>query len=193
MKSLAIAASTVLSAIAIAAPAQASLFSYDIEYTGWWEEGGSIFGSITAPEEAATDGFIDATELESWTWDWTGNDIVSAFSISSSDLGAGVSFLEGFFVDGTSNLPGFADGVDQGTFSGGELGEYVVDLEFLLVEDNTLTFPNFSSEFVEGDITAAAGQVTVSEPTAIPEPTAVLGLLAIAGIGATIKRKQPAA
>ncbi|MEO1208911.1 MAG: PEP-CTERM sorting domain-containing protein [Cyanobacteria bacterium J06638_20] len=191
MKYLAIAAAAAAGSLAIVAPANAALFSYDISYTGFFESegGGSILGSILAPTGAADDGFIAIDEIDSWSWDWTGNSFVSPFSISSDDAGAEIQFGDGFDVAGGSNLP--EDGDDQGTFVGGMEGEFLLDLEFLIVEDNTTAFP-FGGDSTFGDAFATAASVSVSDPTVIPEPATVLGLLALAGMGATLKRKQAA-
>ncbi len=185
-----LSAAAILGAVAIATPAQAKLLSFDIDYTGWFEAegGGDIFGSIRATEEAAADGFISADELTAWTWSWSGNDFVSAFSIASEDADAGFDFLDGFYVDGTPNVPGF-DGVDQGTFFA---GAFAIDFEELRVEDNTVAFP-FGGDATFGDAFATTGSVAVSDPAVVPEPATVLGLLALAGVGATVKRQQRSA
>jgi hypothetical protein len=84
MKYVALAAVASLGVVgAIAPPASAANFSWDIEYTGWWdaEGGGTVVGSIIADESAAGDGLISADELLGWSWDWTGNSFVSPFSI----------------------------------------------------------------------------------------------------------------
>lgn len=191
MRSLAIAAAAAAGSLAIVAPANAALFSYDIEYTGFFEDegGGSILGSILAPTGAADDGFITVDEIDSWSWDWTGNSFVSPFSISSDDAGAEIQLGDGFDVAGGSNLPD--DGDDQGTFAGGMDGEFLLDLEFLIVADNTTPFP-FGGDVTLGNFSATAASVSVSDPTVIPEPATVLGLLALVGMGATLKRKQAA-
>jgi hypothetical protein len=194
MKHIALAATAALGFVSIAAPAQAALFSWSVEYTGWWEEqgGGSIAGSFVASEADAADGIVALDEISAWMWDWSGNDYVSAFSISSKDKGSEIQILgdpNGFYGDGTPNLPGLADGLDQGTFVGGDAGEYVLDLEYLGVEDNTVSFP-FGGAVVYGDV-AAAGSITVSEPIPVPEPASLIGLLAIAGgIGGSVIKRQ---
>lgn len=198
MKHLTIAATVAVGALAIAAPAKAALFSYDIEYTGFFEGegGGSILGSIVATEADAADGIITLGEIDAWSWDWTGNSLVSAFSISSDDAGAEIQDLadpDGFDVAGGANLPDdfLFGGLDQGIFVGGADGEFVLDLELLIVQDNTTTFP-FGGDVTFGDPFAAAGSVTTSDPTAVPEPATVLSLLALAGVGATVKRNKAA-
>ena len=200
MKHFAFAAATAIGVFAIAAPANAALFSWDVEFTGWWEEegGGSLFGSFIADESDASDGVVALDEIRSWMWDWSGNDSVSAFSISSSDDGAEIQFADaassGFFVDGTANQPGSFDGLEQGVFAGGSEGEFVLDLEFLIVEDNTNAFPSGESAFSVGNVDSESGSIAVSEPTAVPEPATILGLLAIAGLGGmTLKRQQQGA
>jgi len=172
----------------------AMLTAYDITYSGWWEAegGGSLLGTLVSGPASADDGIIDlATELESWSWDWSGNSFVSPFSISSNDAGAGVSILgtsAGFYVDGTPNLPDFTDGLDQGIFIGGSDGEFVVDLEFLLIEDNTVAFP-FGGDATFGDVSSQLGMVSVGDPRAVPEPLP-LTLLAFAIPGFWLSRRR---
>jgi hypothetical protein len=193
MKYVALAAVASLGVVgAIAPPASAANFSWDIEYTGWWdaEGGGSVMGSIIADESAAGDGLISADELLGWSWDWTGNSFVSPFSISSEDAGAEVQFFDGFYLDPTLNQP--ESGLDQGTFIGGDFGQYAIDFEFLSVADDTTAFP-FGGDVTFGDATAASGRVAVSDPTKVPEPATLLGLLALAGAGLTLKGRQQAA
>lgn len=197
MKHVAFAAVAALGVFAIATPANAALFSWDIELTNWWEEegGGSLFGSFVADDSDASDGVVALDEIRSWTWDWSGNDSVSAFSISSRDEGAEIQFADsassGFFVDGTSNQPGLLDGLEQGVFVGGSEGEFVLDLEFLIVEDNTSAFPSGESAVSIGNVDSELGSITVSEPTAVPEPATILGLLTAAGLGGmTLKRQR---
>jgi hypothetical protein len=193
MKYVALAAVASLGVVgAIAPPASAANFSWDIVYTGWWdaEGGGTVVGSIIADESAAGDGLISADELLGWSWDWTGNSFVSPFSISSEDAGAEVQFFDGFYLDPTLNQP--ESGLDQGTFIGGDLGQYAIDFEFLIVADDTTAFP-FGGDVTFGDAAAASGRVAVSDPTKVPEPATLLGLLALAGAGLTLKGRQQAA
>lgn len=196
MKYFALATTTTLSLFAIAIPANAAPLIWDVDYTGWWEGqgGGSISGSFVADEVDAADGIVGLDEIVSWAWDWSGNDFVSAFSVSSEDEGAEIQIFEpaGFFVDGTTNEPGLSDGLDQGIFVGGEAGEFVLDLEFLIVEDNTVAFP-FGGDISFGDVGAESGSVTVSDPKPVPEPATLLGLLALTGFGATLKRQLKSA
>jgi hypothetical protein len=193
MKHLALAATVALGWAALAAPANAALFSWDIEYTGWWEDdgGGSIFGTIIADEDDAADGIVSANELKAWEWNWSGNDVVSAFSIFSKDKGATTDFEPSFYVNGTPNQPiglDFVDpdNLDQGSFVSGS-GNEILDLQALLA----ISFTDGVESVSVGNPTATIGSVTVSEPTAVPEPATVLGLLALAGIStATLKRQK---
>ncbi|MEM1141874.1 MAG: PEP-CTERM sorting domain-containing protein [Pseudomonadota bacterium] len=179
-----------LSALVVSGQSNAMLLSFGVEYDGWWDldGGGSLVGSLITDGSADDDGFIDlASELMGWEWSWSGNDFVSPFSISSDDAGAGVDILgtsAGFFTDGTPNLPDFADGLDQGIFVGGASGEFVLDLEFLFIEDNTVGFP-FGGDLTVGDTLSTSGSVSVSEPRAVPEPLSIT-LLGLALPGALL-------
>lgn len=190
MKRFAIAMATGLGLVALAAPANAARLSWNIEYTGWWEAdgGGSISGQFIADEEDALDGIVSGDEINSWFWNWSGNDVVSAFSISSKDAGASTdNFFPSFYVDGRANQPFDFDPnrpeLDQGSFTA---GDYYLDLEFIRVENlqdgNTL--------ISQGNPDLTLGQVTVSEPTVVPEPTTILSLLAVAGLATTLKRQK---
>lgn len=191
MRHLALAATMALGCAALAAPAHAARLSWDIEYTDWWEDdgGGSVFGTIIADEEDAADGIVSADELSSWEWSWSGNDVVSAFSISSDE--GTTDFAPNFYVDGTLNQPIGADfvdpdGLDQGSFVSAS-GNEVLDLQALLA----ISFTDGVESVSTGDPTAASGAVTVSEPTAVPEPATVLGLLALVGVSTvTLKRQK---
>ncbi len=138
-----------------------------IEYSGWWDAagGGTLSGTLFSEGTAADDGILTPEELLAWEWNWSGNDDVAAFAITSSDPGAAIqSFgLTGFYVDGTPNLPNLADELEQGVFLGGESGEFVLDLEFLTVEDNSETFPASGGDFTVGDLTTATGEIGFSE------------------------------
>jgi hypothetical protein len=192
MKHLALFATVTLGWAALTAPASAALFSWEIEYTGWWEDdgGGSIFGIIIADEDDAADGIVSADELKAWEWNWSGNDIVSAFSISSNE-GATTDFEPSFYVNDTPNQPmglDFVDpdNLDQGSFVSGS-GNEILDLQALLA----ISFTDGVESVSEGNSTATLGTVTVSEPTAVPEPATILGLLALAGVStATLKRQK---
>ncbi|MEL6383118.1 MAG: PEP-CTERM sorting domain-containing protein, partial [Cyanobacteria bacterium J06626_18] len=171
--------------------------SWDVEYTGWWEEegGGSISGSFVADDADASDGIVALDEIRSWEWDWSGNDFAAAFSISSRDEGAEIqvfdSMTSGFYVDSTPNEPGLLDGLDQGTFVGGDDGELILDFEFLIVENNSSTFPSSESEVSLGNVDTEAGSITVGEPEPIPEPATMLGLIVLSA-GSLFVRKQAA-
>lgn len=197
MKYFLLTATATLSALAIATPASAALFSWDVEYTGWWEEegGGSVSGSFVADDADAANGIVALDDIQSWTWDWSGNDFAAAFAIASSDEGAEIQIFDaansGFYVDGTPNQPGLLDGLDQGTFVGGDAGELILDLEFLIVENSTAAFPAAMSEVSIGNVDAASGSVTVGEPEAVPEPATMLGLIAV-GAGSLLVRKRVA-
>lgn len=180
MKRLALALSASLSFAAFAVPANAAVLSWKVDYTGWWENdgGGSISGMFAANENAASDGMISIDEMTSWKWNWSGNNQVSAFSISSKNGGTN-DFAPSFFVDGRQNTPlvNFNDGdnLDQGSFIGGG-GNLVLDLQALIVG-------SYGDNIAEslGDSSANLGKISVSAPTAVPEPS--FGLVALFGTG----------
>jgi hypothetical protein len=186
MKRLALAVSLGLVAT-LAAPANAALFSWDIEYSGWWEEsgGGSISGTIVADENDAQDGIVSGDELKSWLWNWSGNNVVSAFSFSSQEPGAIADFNPSFYVDGRLNQPGPLDGLDQGTFTSGS-GNEVLDLERLFA----ISFTDSVESFSPGNLNSTVGTITVADPVPVPEPMSALGLFALAGLGAAILKRQ---
>ncbi|MGP1387380.1 MAG: PEP-CTERM sorting domain-containing protein [Thainema sp.] len=179
---------------AIAAPAHAAFFSWDVEYTGWWdaEGGGSVVGSFVANDADAADGIISGDEIKSWSWSWSGNDFASAFDISSKDSAAEIQFIDGgFFVDGTPNLPNFFDGTDQGVFVGGDAGENIIDFEFLTIE--TIASGDVL-EFSAGDPFSTTGSVIVSDPTKVPEPATIVGLLTLVALsGVSLRRSTQSA
>lgn len=184
MKKIVLAATAAFGMAAIAAPAQAALFQWNVDYTGYFADGASITGFFTADETAATDGFVSTEEFDSWAWNWSGNSEVAAASISSADGGEIQTFFGpgGFFVDGTANVPG--DSASEGVYAG---GNSVFDLDFLTVEDNSsATF----SVATSADLTT--GTVAVADPIAVPEPATVLGLLTLAGAAAVVKRQKQA-
>ncbi len=190
MKQFAFATAVTLGLTAIATPAKAAILGWDVEYTGWWEEvgGGSISGMFSANEEDAADGVVSIDEMRTWMWNWSGNDTVPAFSISSG-AGATTDFNPSFYVDGTPNVPSLfeLDDLDQGVFISAS-GEEVIDLEALLVIANAGSLDDL---VIEGNPTASQGSVFISEPEMIPEPATVLGLLALAGISAaTFQQRQ---
>lgn len=178
MKQLAFSLTAVLG-VAIATPANAALFSWNVEYSGFWEEG-AVNGSFVADQADAADGIVSIDEMTSWFWSWSGNEDVAAFDISSQDALAGTQFDPSFYVDGTENQP-FA-GLDQGSFFGGEAGEQLIDFEFLIVQ-GVDPFPSGNSG--SGPVTEGAlpGTVAVSDPEKVPEPATLLGLLALAAFG----------
>jgi hypothetical protein len=187
MKRFALAVGLGLGLATLAAPANAALFAWDIEYSGWWEEsgGGSILGTIVADDSDAEDGIVSGDELKSWLWNWSGNDVVPAFSFSSQEAGATADFDSSFYVDGRLNQPGLLDGLDQGTFTSGS-GNEVLDLEFLFA----ISFTDNVESFSEGNVESVTGTVAVSDPVPVPEPTSILGLLALAGVGAAALKRQ---
>lgn len=171
----------------LAAPANAALFGWDVEYRGWWEEsgGGSISGTIVADENDAQDGIVSGDELKSWLWNWSGNNVVPAFSFSSQEAGATTDFDSSFYVDGRLNQPDLRDGLDQGTFTSGS-GDEVLDLEYLFVS----SFADNVESFSPGNLNSTVGTVTVADPVPVPEPTTALGLFALAGLGAATLKRQ---
>lgn len=183
---LAIATGLGLGLSLLAAPAQSAVLAWKVDYSGWWEAdgGGSISGTFYADETAALDGVVSTDEFTFWSWDWSGNNAVSAFSIASTDLGAETQLDPSFYVEGTPNQPFLLDGLDQGVFAA---GDFLLDLESLLVQ-------NFVTNGVStGDSTTQVGTVTISDPSVVPEPATVLGLMALVGVGAVTLKRQTAA
>ncbi|ESA34663.1 pep-cterm motif-containing protein [Leptolyngbya sp. Heron Island J] len=187
MKQIVLAAAAALGVTAFAAPAQAALFKWSVDYTGFFAEDASISGFFIADGADAADGIVSGGEFESWEWTWSGNSDIEAFTISSSD--SDFAFDPGFYVDGTPNEVGLADGLDQGFYSSDDYG---LDLEFLFVESFTGGSTPFGGTTSFGDVTAA-GTVSVSDPEKVPEPAAILGLLTVAGATALAKRQKQAA
>ncbi|NEZ61483.1 PEP-CTERM sorting domain-containing protein [Leptolyngbyaceae cyanobacterium CCMR0082] len=184
MKRIVFAVAATLGVTAFAAPADAALFKWSVDYTGFFAEDAFISGFFIAEGTAATDGVVSGNEFDSWQWSWSGNSEVDAFTISSSD-GEFASLFDntGFFVDGTPNELGLTDGLDQGLYSSDDFG---LDLEFLFVD-------NFGAGAIsDGDLTAL-GTISVSDPEPVPEPATLLGLLAVAGAAAVAKRQKQAA
>ena len=189
MKQIVFAVAAALSVTAFAAPAQAALFKWSVDYTGFFAEDASINGFFIAEDAAAADGIVSGNEFESWEWNWSGNSEVDAFSISSSNGEFATLFdTPGFFVDGTPNELELADGLDQGSYSSDDFG---IDLEFLLVEDFTAGAFPFAETVSFGDVTAS-GTISVSEAEKVLEPATLLGLLALAGTAIVSKRQRQA-
>ncbi len=187
MKQIVLAAAAALGITAFATPAQAALFKWSVDYTGFFAEDASISGFFVADGADAADGIVSGDEFDSWEWTWSGNSEIEAFTISSSD--GDFAFDPAFYVDGTPNEVGLADGLDQGSFFSDDYG---LDLEFLFVESFTAGATPFEGVTSFGDVTAA-GTISVSEPEKVPEPATVLGLLALAGAAAMVKRQKQAA
>lgn len=177
-----LAAIAALGLSSIALPAQAARLKWNVDYTGFFSSGASIFGSFEADETAADDGIVSDDEFTAWSWSWSGDSTVAAFTLSSdsAEIATPADGGSSFYVDGTPNLP-FA-GLDQGLFVS-DSGEQALDLEFLLVED----FAN--GAFTSGSSLAGAA-VTVSDPEPVPEPATLLSLLAVAGAVAATKRQR---
>ncbi|NEQ54899.1 MAG: hypothetical protein F6K11_33050 [Leptolyngbya sp. SIO3F4] len=124
MKKIVFAAAAALGMAAIAAPAQALTFRWNVDYSGFFPEDATISGSFVADEAAAADGIVSGDEFEAWDWSWSGNSEVEAFSLSSSngdDINTDFG-IPGFFVDGTPNEVGFTDGLDQGFYTSDDFG-----------------------------------------------------------------------
>ena len=182
MKQIVLAAAAALGVTAFAAPAQAALFKWSVDYTGFFADDAFISGFFIADGADAEDGIVSGDEFDSWEWTWSGNSEVDAFTVSSSDGEFATLFGNpAFFVDGTPNEVGA--GFDQGFYGSDDVG---LDLEFLFVD-------NFADgTFTAGDVTAA-GTISVSDPEKVPEPATILGLLTVAGAAALAKRQKQAA
>jgi hypothetical protein len=189
MKRIVFAAAAALGVTAFTAPAQAALFKWRVDYTGFFAEDAFISGFFVADGADAADGIVSGDEFERWEWTWSGNSEVDAFTISSSEGDFSTLFGDpAFYVDGTPNEVGLTDGLDQGFYSSDEFG---LDLEFLLVDDFTGSNP-LASISTTGDVTAA-GTISVSDPEPVPEPATLLGLMTLAGAAAMAKRQKQAA
>ncbi|NJN59967.1 MAG: PEP-CTERM sorting domain-containing protein [Leptolyngbyaceae cyanobacterium SL_5_9] len=65
-----------------------------------------------------------------------------------------------------------------------------MDLEFLFA----ISFTDNVESFSEGNVGSVTGTVAVADPVPVPEPTSILGLAALAGIGvAALKRQKQVA
>ena len=137
------------------------VLDFDVEYVGFWGAEGSVTGGFSISEADAADGIASLDELISWSWDWTGNGDVAAFSVSSDS--ASVTALlppGGFLLDG-ENTPidsNFfdADGLDQGLYET-ESGDQYIDLGVLIIEDLA------AGTFSEGDAAATNGSIVVGD------------------------------
>ena len=184
-------AAAALGLISIAAPVEAAQLKWTVEYTGFFESdgGGSIIGSFIADQADAADGIVSDTEFSSWIWNWSGNDAVSAFSISSNDGSIDPFFGSSFYVDGTPNEPldgnfNDPDDLDQGVYTSGS-GNDIIDFNGLFVQRLA------EAEFSQGDASAANTAITVSDPESVPEPATVLGMLVVlAGFATSVVRHQ---
>ncbi len=134
---------------------------FSVLYSEFWSSGGSVTGSFSTTEAAAADGVVSIDELIAWEWNWTGNDEVDAFSISS-DEGEAIALLPpgGFLLDdmNTAIDEEFTDpdGLDQGVYTSGP-GDQIIDLGALIIQDlEAGTFTEGVSS--EGNILVAAGE-----------------------------------
>lgn len=180
MKQIVLAATAALGVAAFAAPAQAALFQWNVDYTGFFDDGSAITGFFTAEDTAAADGYVSTDEFDSWSWSF-GDE-----TVSSAEGGEIQTFFgpAGFFVDGTANVPG--DDANEGVYGDDSA---VIDLDFLFVDTFASGFITSSST---GDVTVSDG-VAVSEPVPVPEPATALGLLTLVGAAAMVKRQKKAA
>lgn len=185
MKKIVFAAAAALGVTAFAAPAQAMNFRWNVDYTGFFDDGAAINGSFIATDTAAADGFVSTDEFDSWEWNFTS--ATDAVTVSSSDSGAEIQDFfgpAGFFVDGTANVPG--DDASEGVYASDAAA---IDLDFLFVD----TFASgFITSSATGDVTVSDA-VSVSDPETVPEPGTLLGLLALAGVAATARRQKQVA
>lgn len=132
----------------------------DVEYVGFWGNEGSVMGGFSISEADAADGVASLDELISWSWDWTGNSDVAAFSVSSDEGSATALLPPGGFNLTASNTAFDAnfedpDGLDQGLYESAS-GEQLIDLGALLIEDFA------AGTFTYGDATAASGSISLS-------------------------------
>jgi len=136
------------------------VIDFEVDYSGFWGDEGSVQGTFSISEADAADGIASLDELISWSWDWTGNSDVAAFSLSS-DEGSVTALIPpgGFKLDGTntafdSNFED-ADGLDQGVYESAS-GEQYIDLGALIVEDLA------AGTVAEGDAAIADASISLS-------------------------------
>lgn len=133
----------------------------DVDYTGFWDGGASVTGGFSISEADAADGVASLDELIAWSWDWTGNSDVAAFSVSSDD-GSVTALLPpgGFLLDGSNTAVNAsfedADGLDQGLYQSAS-GDQSIDLGALIIEDFA------AATLAQGDVTATGGSITVGD------------------------------
>ncbi|NJN85422.1 MAG: PEP-CTERM sorting domain-containing protein [Leptolyngbyaceae cyanobacterium SL_7_1] len=189
MKPITLTVTAALGLITVAVPVQAAEFRWNVEYTGFFAEGASIFGNFVADEADAVDGIVSDDEFESWIWNWSGNTEIPAFSISSADGSIDSAFGASFYVDGTPNVPG--SGLDEGVYTS-DSGTKIIDLSALLVEDLDagINFPFGTGAIAQGNASVASA-VNVSDPEIVPEPATMVGLVAVlAGMGMSAAQRQ---
>ncbi|NJM58302.1 MAG: hypothetical protein HC857_13935 [Synechococcales cyanobacterium RU_4_20] len=112
---------------------------FGVQYLGFWAGGGAVSGVISASEADAADGVISLDELVDWSWDWSGNSEVDAFSLSSAESAA-IALLPpgGFLLNQPSGVLDTTlidpQGLDQGLYES-EDGDRAIDLGALLIQD----------------------------------------------------------
>ncbi|MDY6784711.1 MAG: PEP-CTERM sorting domain-containing protein [Cyanobacteriota bacterium] len=192
----AIAATAALMGLGIATQsASASTFYINFERE---EFGGTLSGRYLIDSSSFDDdGFIDENEVIRWMVEWSGNSDVDAFSLSSDDGDRLKKFLSGedtfiFAVD---------DPNDDDIFV--LYDNNVSSTEFLMINDALTGDGEFCTTACTGswkyssvlDATATAPTAPVPSTPDVattPEPTALLGFLALGGLTAVsgLQRKK---
>lgn len=149
-------------------PAQAAEFTFS--QSGWLGEGlgGTVQGSFSG-SDANSDGTLQLSELTSYEANFSGAQSGISFNHNLLNL----DFFE--FTLGSSGFPpSFPLFSNDGSFG------YDAD-------DQTI----FDQPFGQGIIFSTREPArVVSEPSAVPEPSALFGLLTLAGLGLAMKRKR---
>ncbi|NJN29641.1 MAG: calcium-binding protein [Synechococcales cyanobacterium RM1_1_8] len=136
------------------------VLDFGVKYSGFWDGDAVIKGGFSISEADAADGIASLDELVAWSWNWSGNEEIAAFSVSSQD-GEAFALLPpgGFLLEGI-NTPidaSFADpdGLDQGLYVPSS-GEQSLDLGALIIEDF------IAGSFLQGNAGATGASISVS-------------------------------
>ncbi len=134
---------------------------YSVNFSGFWGDGGSVTGLFSISEADAADGVASLDELVSWSFDWTGNSDVAAFSVSSDrDNVTALLPPGGFLLDGKNTAINSslvdADGLDQGLYQSAS-GEQSIDLGALIIQDFAV------GTLAQGDVDAIGATISIDD------------------------------